>query len=114
MVFESIEVCRPERAIGGQPLVEVCERLRSDPVEAALCIGPRLNQPRVPENAQMLGNRRLTQAKPADERTDRLLAGAKRLEDRHTARLSKDLKCRKLLHAGGSMPIQLYACQGIS
>ena len=98
MVFQPIEMGSPEPAIGSQPLVQVCERLGPDPVQAALRVHPRLHQPRIPEDSQVLRDPRLAEAKLADELTDRLLAIAKRLEDRYPVRLSKDLKCRKLLH----------------
>ena len=98
MVFQPIEMGSPELAIGSQPLVEVCERAGPDPVKAALSVHARLHQPRIPEDSQVLRDPRLAEAKLADELTDRLLAIAKQLEDRYPVRLSKDLKCRKLLH----------------
>jgi hypothetical protein len=38
MIFEAIQVSAPEASKGGQPVVELRERLGPDAVEAALCI----------------------------------------------------------------------------
>jgi hypothetical protein len=82
MVFQPIETGSPELAVGSQPLVQVCERLGPDPVKATLSVHPCLHQSRVPEDPQVLRDRRLAEAKRTDEVTDRLLAIAKQLEDR--------------------------------
>jgi hypothetical protein len=81
VIFQQIEMCAPEIAIGGQPLIEIRERLRSDPVQAALPVDARLHQSRLPEDPQMLGHRRLAEAQPAHEFPDRLLPAAKQIED---------------------------------
>jgi hypothetical protein len=93
VVFEAIEVRRPELAIRREPVVELFERFRPDAVQAALRVRARLDEPRISENAEMLGDGRLADAQAVDELADRPLAVAEQIEDRQTARLGKDLEC---------------------
>jgi hypothetical protein len=87
MVFEAIQVSRPELAVGGEPLVELGERLRSDAVQAALRIRAGLNEPGVLEDAEVLRHRWLAEAELLDELPDRPLAVAEQVEDSQSARL---------------------------
>lgn len=98
MLFEPVEAGAPERAVRVQPFIEVGKRLGADPVQAALSVDARVDQPRLPEHPQVLGDRRLAQAEAIDELPDWLLAVAKHLENREAARLSEDLERRKLSH----------------
>jgi hypothetical protein len=87
VVFEAIQVSRPQLAVGGEPLVELGERLRSDAVQAALRIRASLDEPGVLENAKVLRHRRLADAELLDELPDGPLAVAEEVEDRQPARL---------------------------
>ena len=71
MVFEAIEVCRPELAVGREPIIELFERLRPDAIQATLCICARHDEPCVLEDAEMFGHGRLAEAEAVDEFTDR-------------------------------------------
>jgi hypothetical protein len=77
MVFQSVEMRRPELAIRSQPLVEICKWLGPDPVQAALRVHTRLHQPRISEDPQVLRHRGLAEAEALDELPDRSLAIAK-------------------------------------
>jgi hypothetical protein len=98
VVFEAIEVRRPEPAVGREPVVELCERLRPDAIQAALCFRARLDESSVLEDAQVLGHRRLADAEPVDELADRTLPVAEQIEDLKPPRLAQDLECSKLGH----------------
>jgi hypothetical protein len=87
VVFEAIKVRRPEPAVGGEPLVELGERLRPDAVQAALRIRAGLDQPGILEDAEVLRHRWLAEAELLDELPDGPLAVAEQLEDRQPARL---------------------------
>jgi len=87
VVFEAIQVSRPEVAVQGEPLVELGERLRSDAVQAALRIRAGLNEPGVLEYAEVLRHRWLAEAELLDEVSDGPLAVAEEVEDRQPARL---------------------------
>jgi hypothetical protein len=87
VVFEAIQMSRPELAVGGEPLVELGERLRSDAVQAALPIRASLNEPGVLEDAEVLRHCWLADAELLDELPDGALAVAEQVEDRQPARL---------------------------
>lgn len=89
---------RPELAIGGQPVVELRERRRSDAVQAALRIRACLHEPRILEDAKVLRDRRLTEAEVVDEFADGPLAVAEQIEDREPPRLGQNLECGELAH----------------
>jgi hypothetical protein len=112
VIFESVEMGRPELAIGGEPFIEVFERFRSNAVQAALRIRARLDEPRVLENAEVLGHSRLAEADAVDEFADRPLAVAEQIEDLKPPRLGQDLERREGTHPL-SITVWLYACQGI-
>jgi hypothetical protein len=98
VVFEAIEVRSPELAVRRKPLVELCERLRPEAIQAALRLGARLDEPRVLEDAQMLGHGRLADAEAIHQFADRPLAVAKQIENRQPARLSQNLERSELPH----------------
>jgi hypothetical protein len=87
VIFEAIQVSRPELAVGGEPLVELGERLRSDAVQAALRIRAGRDEPGVLEDAEVLRHRWLAQTQLLDELPDGPLAVAEQVEDRQPARL---------------------------
>jgi hypothetical protein len=87
VVFEAIEVRRPEPAVGLEPLVELGQRLGADAIQAALRLRARFDKARVLENAEMLGNGGLADAEAVDELADRAFAVAEQIEDREPAGL---------------------------
>jgi hypothetical protein len=87
MVFEAVQVRGPELAVGGKPLVELGEWLRSDPVQAALRIRSGLDEPGVLEDAEVFRHRRLAEAQLLDELPDGPFAVTEEVEDRQPARL---------------------------
>jgi hypothetical protein len=93
VVFEAIEVCRPELAVRRKPVVELFERVRPDAIQTSLRVRAHLDEPRIFEDAEMLGDGRLADAEAVDELADRPFAVAEQFEDRQTARLGKDLEC---------------------
>lgn len=99
MVFEAIQVGRPELAIGRKPVVELYEGLRPDSVQPSLGVHPYVDEPGVPENSEMLGHGRLADAEPVDELAHRPFAVAQQIEDREAAGLGENLKCGKRGHA---------------
>ena len=74
MPFKVIEARGPHPPVRRQPLIDRAERLRADAVKAALGIAPNLDQPRLPQNPQVLGDRGLAQLKLVNEIADRSLA----------------------------------------
>jgi Family of unknown function (DUF6308) len=113
VLFEPVEVCRPELAIGGQPLVELFERLGPDPVQPALRIGTRLDEPRIPEDAEVLRDGRLTDTEPVHQLADGPFTVAKQIENLQPARFAEDLEGSTGSHCQDSISRWLYACQGI-
>jgi hypothetical protein len=98
VIFESVEVSRPQLAVGGEPLVELSEWLRPDAVQAALRIGARLDEPRLLEDAEMLRDGGLAEADAVDELADGPFTVAEQIEDLKPARLSQDLQRRQSVH----------------
>src|SRR5438045_7998349 len=98
MVFESVEVRRPELTIRSQPFVELHKRLGPDPVQPPLPLRPRLDEPGLLEHAQVLRDGRLAEAKPIHEVADRPLPIPEQIEDRQPARLRQDLECGEFPH----------------
>jgi hypothetical protein len=92
MVFESVEVRRPEPAVRRQPVVELRKWLRPDPVKPALCIDAGFHQPRVLEDAEVLGDAGLADLKAIHDLADRPLAVSEQIEDRQPSRLGQDLE----------------------
>lgn len=100
MAFKKVEVGRPELTVGRQPLVELRKRLRPDPVQAALRVAARLDQPRSLEDAEVLGDGRLAERKAIHELADRPLTVAEQVEDREAPWLGKDLERGEFSHGG--------------
>ena len=111
MVFESVEVRRPELTIRSQPFVELHKRLGPDPVQPPLPLRPRLDEPGLLEHAQVLRDGRLAEAKPIHEVADRTLAVAEQFEDRQPPWLGQDLERGKCHSA--KIACELYFCQGM-
>jgi hypothetical protein len=106
VIFETIQVGRPQSAVGREPLVELGEWLGSDPVQAALRIGPGLDQSCVLEDLQVLGHGRLTEAEVRHELSHGSFAVAEQVEDGLPVGLAEDLeRCR--LHGYEYVPLAI-------
>jgi hypothetical protein len=102
VVFEAVEVRRPELAVRGEPVVQLRERFRANAVKAPLRFGARFDESGLLEDAEVLGDRRLTDAEAVDEVTDRPFAVAEQIQDLQPARFAKGFECGELGH-GPSM-----------
>jgi hypothetical protein len=91
MVLELVEAALPHLAVRLEPLVELLERIGAQPVQAPLTIRTDRHETRVPEHAEVLGHRRLTEGQPVHEDVYRLLAVAERVEEPASTRLGEDL-----------------------
>src|SRR5262245_29899820 len=98
MIFEAIQVCAPKASIGAQPVVELCERLGPDPVEAALRIPAGLDEAGILEDAEVLGHGGLAETEAINEFTNRSLAFAEQIQDREPPTLRKNLERGELGH----------------
>src|SRR5262252_4563436 len=81
VVFESVEAAVPERAIRRQPVVDLAKRVRSQAIQASLCVHPRLHQARLAQHAQVLRDSGLAHGQPGHEVADRELAQAEKIQD---------------------------------
>jgi hypothetical protein len=98
VVFQAIEMRRPQPAVGGEPLVELRERLGSDAVQATLRVGARLDEPCVLEDSEVLGDSRLTEADAVDQLADRPFAVAEQVEELKPPWLGQNLERSRLRH----------------
>ena len=89
---------RPELAVRRQPVVELCERLRPDAIQAALGLHARLDEPGVLEHTEMFGHGRLADAEAIDELTDGPFTVAEQIEDRQPARFRQNLERSERRH----------------
>jgi hypothetical protein len=112
VVFESVEVRRPELTIRSQPFIELRKRLGPDPVQPPLPLRARLDEPGLREHTQVLRDPRLAKAKPVREIADRPLPVSEQIEDRQPPRLCQDLERGEFSHRA-KIACQLYFCQGM-
>jgi hypothetical protein len=112
VVFEPVEVIRPELPVRSEPFVELRERFGTDPVQPPLRIRAHFDQPGILQDAKVLRHGRLTDAEPVDEVAYPSFAVAEQIEDLQTPRLGKHLERSGSGHVI-SIPMQLYACQGM-
>ena len=68
MSLEVIKPRRPQLPVRGEPLVDGSKRLGLHPVEASLGVASHFDEPRVPQDPQVLGDRGLTQLELGHER----------------------------------------------
>src|SRR5919197_1538082 len=92
MALEAIEGLAPEGAIRGQPVVNLAQRLRPQAVDTALRIDAHLDQARISQHAEVLGDRWLAQGQPVDELADGPLAWAQEVEDSAPVSLGEHLE----------------------
>ena len=99
MLFEAIQVGAPQASIGGQPVVELCERLGADAVQAALRIRAGLDEAGVLENPEVLGDGGLAEPEAINELANGPLALAEQIQDREPPALGKNLERGEFAHA---------------
>src|SRR5256885_16303886 len=61
---QRVETVGPEAAIGPEPGIDLGERLRANPVEPPLRVPAHLDEARLAQYAQVLGDTRLADAEP--------------------------------------------------
>jgi hypothetical protein len=92
MAGEVVEAGSPHAPVRGEPLVDRPQGFRSHAVETPLGIAADLDETRLAEDPQMLGDGRLAQLELLDKLPDGTLAGAQQIEDLATVRLRDDLE----------------------
>ena len=91
MTLEIVEARSPHEAVGGEPFVEIAQRFRTNPVNAALGVTSYFHQSRLAEYSKVLGDPGLTHSQCRNELPDRLLAFAEEVEDLPATGLGQDL-----------------------
>jgi len=76
-----LEVCFPDSAIAFDPGVEFLERRGAQGVDAALGVDAGVDEARVGEDAEMLGDLRLVEAKLVDKVADGTRAAEEEFDD---------------------------------
>src|SRR6185369_491455 len=109
MAFERVDVTRPEPAERDEPVIQLHERLGSQPVDTALGIDADVDEARLPQHAEMLRDRRLRHVEPALELADGPLGGGEQRE--HGAAIWFRQNREGRFHAV-YIPIRVYARQG--
>jgi hypothetical protein len=105
MSFQRVEAAAPGGPVGRQPLVDLAERLGPDPVQAPLRVGAHLDQARLAQHPQVLGNAGLADAQRGHQVADGLLPLAQQVQDPPPMRLGQYLE-----HAA-NITTSLYNCQ---
>jgi hypothetical protein len=82
VTFEGVEAGGPQRSIGGEPVVDLAERVGAHAVEAVLRGDTGFDEAGVAEHAQVFGDGGLADAEGVDEVADGALpVGAEEVED---------------------------------
>src|SRR5581483_10146560 len=90
--FERVEPVAPRSAVGREPLVDLAQGLGPQPVDAPLAGGPDVDHPRVPQDAEMLGDGGLADPEGRDQLADRPLRLAQQVEDAAAVGLGEHLE----------------------
>jgi DNA-binding transcriptional ArsR family regulator len=108
MALQIIKVPVPRAPVGLEPLIHGTQGLRSYAVEPPLGVAAYGDEPGLAQNAQVLGDGRLTEGQLADELADRPFGAAQEIQDPPAIGL-----CEYLEHGHrSSIAMQLYSCQG--
>jgi len=92
MLFQSVDVRRPEATELSEPSVEFLKRSRLQAIEAALCVDSRFDEPGVAKDAQMLGDGWLRHAEIAFNLANGLAGGDQEAENGAAIGLGDDLE----------------------
>src|SRR5690606_30094780 len=106
--FEAVEGSLPQTSIRSQPGVDLGQRLRPEPIQAELGASPHVDESRLAEDPEVLGDGGLAHPQLGDQLAHRPLSIAEQVEDLTSGRFGDDRKGHPL-----SMPYQLYNRQGI-
>src|SRR2546430_1681404 len=110
-VFEAIESLPDDASIALQPRIELLERLRSKAIDPLLRDRTHLDEPRVAQHAEVLRDLGLPEAELRDDLPHCAGLSTKQLDDLKAVRFRQG--AQRGLH-GSYIPLQAYACQGIS
>jgi hypothetical protein len=98
VALQPIEAMAPQRAIGRQPVVDLAQLLRPQPIDPPLRVDARVNEPGLTQHAQVFRDRRLTElAELLDELGDGALAAAEQIEDAPSIGFGEDVEGGHLL-----------------
>src|SRR4051794_35818359 len=110
MFAELIQPCFPHPSVRRQPVVELGERLDTQPVPAPGTVDAHGDHPGVAQHTEVFGGRRLGECERFSELAGQALTASEFVEDRPSDRLSQGIERRQ--HSL-SMPAEAYAAQGI-
>src|SRR5215469_6633106 len=108
---EFVEVLVPQLPVRSEPRIEFGQRCGVDRIDAALGIRQHGDKPRLAEDPQVLGRRRLAQFQCIDEFTDCPRSLTKQVESGTPLRIRERHPC--CLGHACNMPTLAYACQGM-
>ena len=94
VAFESIQVGGPESAERSQPGIHLLKRLRSQPVETALCGHRGFDKTGIAQHAQVFGHSRLGHTKLTLDLSHRLLGRGQEVQYRAAVGLRNDFENR--------------------
>ena len=80
----------PQSPVGGEPRVDLGERLGPEPVEPALGVGAHVDEAGLAQDPEVLRHGGLAQAEPVNQFADRALAVAQQVENRATGGFGED------------------------
>ena len=92
--MQRLEALLPQRAVAGQPVVELGQRLRPQAVHPALCVLSNLDQSGLTQHPQMPGDAGPGNRQQRGELVRRRLALPQRLEHSAPARISQRVQYR--------------------
>jgi hypothetical protein len=99
MILQLVKMCRPQSAIGLEPVVELGQWLGPYAVEATLRVRAYLDQASLLQHPEVLGDRWLAEAKPIHQLSHGPLSVTKDAQDCLPVRLAENLKCRQRAHS---------------
>jgi hypothetical protein len=108
VLFEAGEPPLPELSVGGDPGIDLPERIRAESIHAPLAVDADVDEPGVAQHSKVLGHERLAHREPIDELAHGPFAVAQQVEDAAAVGFGEELERGD---HGMSMPAELYACQ---
>jgi len=96
---QAVQALRPQAAVGGQPGVEIGQRLGPDPVQPTLAVGAHLHQAGLLQHPQVLGHRRLAERQRPHQGAHGAFTVAQQVEDAPAVGLGQRLDRRHPGHA---------------
>lgn len=108
MIIEVVEPTLPQFAVGGEPLVDLPQRLRPEAIETSAGIDSYVDEPRVAQDAEVLRHGGLGHIQRIDELANGPLASTQQLEDAPSVRFSQDFEHSTMISSNGYIPHGLY------